>query len=415
MKNITGYTTDREAFTVFVLPNGLRCVHWRTNTPVSYCGIVVGAGSGLESIGNHGLAHFVEHTIFKGTAKRSSKQIASRMEAVGGELNAFTTKEETVIYTNAPVGYLTRSLELLSDLITASAFPGDELDKEREVVIEEIKSYLDTPADTVFDEFENRLFAGSSIGHPILGTEQSVMNLHRHDCLDWVKNRYVPQRMVLYCADPHPTAHIEAQVNKYFGFMHHEPLHTDVTVPADSGFNTRIDAGGHQAHTVMGCRVCSRYAQERFPLYLLNNYLGGPAMNSRLNLELRDKRGLVYTVESSVAPYFHTGAFEVYFGSDIDRTDDCIELVYKELNSLANKPLTEVALDRIKRQYIGQVLVSSDYKESRIIGLAKSLLYYNELHDLDYTASHIEGVTPQDVQQAACVVMNNCISHVTLF
>ncbi len=414
MEKNTVYT-DKEAFTVMVLANGLRCVHWRTTTPVSYCGVVAGAGSGLETAVGHGLAHFVEHTIFKGTAKRSSRQIASRMEVVGGELNAFTTKEETVIYTNAPVGYLSRSLELLSDLIAASSFPGDELDKEREVVIEEIKSYLDTPADTVFDEFENRLFEGSSIGHPILGTEQSVMNLHRHDCLRWVKERYVPQRMVVYCADPHPSAYIEAQVDKYFGFMHHTPLHDEVYLPTYSGFNTRIDDGGHQAHTVMGCRVCSRYDRNRFPLYLLNNYLGGPAMNSRLNLEMRDKRGLVYTVESSVVPYFDTGAFEVYFGSDIDHADHCIELVYKELKALAYKAVTTAALDRIKRQYMGQILVSSDYKESRIIGLAKSLLYYNELHGPDYTASHIADVTPGDMQQVARNVLETGMSYITLF
>lgn len=414
MKKNTDYT-DRDAFTVLVMPNGLRCVHWRTSTPVSYCGVVVGAGSGLETAACHGLAHFVEHTIFKGTARRTSRQIASRMEEVGGELNAFTTKEETVIYTNAPVGYLNRSLELLSDLVTAPAFPGDELDKEREVVIEEIKSYLDTPADTVFDEFENRLFEGSSIGHPILGTEQSVMNLHRHDCLRWVKERYVPGRMVIYCADPHPASYVEAQVNRYFGFMHHEPQGAEVYLPACGRFDIRMDDGGHQAHTVMGCRVCSRYAGERFPLYLLNNYLGGPAMNSRLNLEMRDRRGLVYTVESSVAPYFHTGAFEVYFGSDIDHADDCIRLVYRELKILADKGLAATALARVKRQYIGQVLVSSDYKESRIIGLAKSLLYYNELHGLDYTARHIADVTPDDVRQAARSVLETGLSHVTLF
>lgn len=415
MKKHIEYTPDREAFSVFVLANGLRCVHWRTHSQVSYCGIVVGAGSGLEPMANHGLAHFVEHTIFKGTARRSSKQIASRMETVGGELNAFTTKEETVIYTNAPVGYLPRSLELLSDLITASVFPGDELDKEREVVIEEIKSYLDTPADTVFDEFENRLFEGSSIGHPILGTEHSVRHLHRQDCLRWVKERYVPERMVVYCADPHPTPYIETQVNKYFGFMHHEPISPEMYLPAGSGFNARIDDGGHQAHTVMGCRVCSRYAPERFPLYLLNNYLGGPAMNSRLNLEMRDKRGLVYTVESSVVPYFNTGAFEVYFGSDIERTDDCIDLVCRELQLLADKSVSETTLERIKRQYIGQLLVASDYKESRIIGLAKSLLYYNELHDLDYTASRIERVGPMDFHEAAKSVLESGLSYITLF
>lgn len=398
-----------------VLANGLRCVHWRTTTPVSYCGVVVGAGSGLETAGCHGLAHFVEHTIFKGTAKRSSRQIASRMEEVGGELNAFTTKEETVIYTNAPVGYLRRSMELLSDLISASTFPGDELDKEREVVIEEIKSYLDTPADTVFDEFENRLFGGSSIGHPILGTEQSVMILHRHDCLRWVRERYVPERMVLYCADPHPASYIEAQANKFFGFMHHSPQLDEVHLPDATSFNERIDDGGHQAHTVMGCRVCSRYDRERFPLYLLNNYLGGPAMNSRLNLEMRDKRGLVYTVESSVMPYFNTGAFEVYFGSDIDHTDECIELVYKELKAIADKGLPAGTLARVKQQYTGQVLVSSDYKESRIIGLAKSLLYYNELHGLEYTAQHIADVALDDVQQAARRVLETGLSHVTLF
>lgn len=400
---------------VFTLPNGLKCVHWQTDGLVSYCGVAVNAGSRDEPEGKDGLAHFVEHTLFKGTEHRRAVHISNRMECIGGELNAFTGKEETILYTNAPTGYLERSFDLLSDIVAYSNFPGAELDCEREVVIEEINSYLDSPADLVFDDFEDTMFEGSRLGHNILGDEQSVDGLHREDCREFVDTFYIPRNMAIYCADPSEPDKVEALVSKYFS-----PLHFDGPLPqrqvpvVNAPFDDTDDQDGHQANTILGTRVFGRNDPRRYALMLLNNYLGGPAMNSRLNQELRDKRGFVYSADSSLALFSDCGVMEIYFACDPDRTEQCIRLTMREIEKLADTRMSAAAFERVKQQYAGQLQVSTDHRENRAMGLAKSLLYYGEIRDLAYSSERIMALTPEQMRAVAETLLSTRFSSLIL-
>lgn len=401
---------------IFTLSNGLRCVHWRLDGEVSYCGVAVNAGSRDEPTGKEGLAHFVEHTLFKGTSHRRAVHISNRMESVGGELNAFTGKEETMLYTNAPTGNLERSCDLLADIIGYSNFPGDELDKEREVVIEEINSYLDSPSDLVFDNFEDAIFAGSRLGHNILGDQHSVEGLHRADCRDFIDKFYVPSNMALYIADPSAHDKVEKIITRYFSFMHHAPAEADIRhQPAVAfPFNDIREQDGHQANTIVGTRTFGRRDERRYALMLLNNYLGGPSMNSRLNQELREKRGYVYSADSSLALFSDCGLLEIYFACDPDRVNQCRRIAMHELEKLASTTLTDTAFERMRRQFVGQLQVSTDNRENRAMQLAKSLLYYGAIHDIDHTRRHIMNLTAADIRREAESLLASKFSTLTL-
>lgn len=404
-----------ENYNIFTLSNGLRCVHWHTDGRVSYCGLVVNAGSRDDPEGKEGLAHFVEHTLFKGTTHRRAWHISNRMESVGGELNAFTGKEETVLFTNAPTGYLTRSFDLLADIIAYADFPGSELDREKEVVIEEINSYLDSPSDSVFDDFEDALFAGSSLGHNILGNENCVNAMHRQDCRDFIDTFYVPANMALYCTDPSAPDKVEALVEKYFGKLHHsKPQSKRRVPPVTPPFDTEDNQDAHQANTIVGTRIFGRRDPRRFALQLLTNYIGGPCMNSRLNLELREKRGFVYSADSSTALFSDCGVMEMYFACDPGHTKQCRRLALREIEKVADAAMPASAFERIRRQYAGQLQVSSDHRENRAMQLAKSLLYYNEIHDIDYTRQRIMELKAEDLRQMAQLLLNSQFSTLTL-
>lgn len=397
------------------LHNGLRTVCWHTDGLVSYIGIVVNAGSRDEDADKEGLAHFVEHTIFKGTEKRRSWQVSSRMETVGGELNAYTSKEETMIYTNAPAGYEERAMELLSDLVTSSVFPASEIDRERDVVIEEINSYLDSPSDSVYDEFEELAYAGSGLAHNILGTAESVRSLSGSDCRNFIDRFYTPSEMVVYCCSPVPASRLGKLLERYFGCMHFPSARRERFCPPPmEAFSLCRDRGNHQANTIIGARLFGRSNPRRFALFLLNNYLGGPCMNSRLNRELREKRGYVYTVDSSISLMSDTGLMLIYFGSDPSTVDKCRKIVFSELDRLAQSPMGDVAFERIKRQYCGQLLVSSDHRENRAMSLAKSLLYYGCLHDISTMAANIEAVTAEDMRAVAELLAPSLCSSLTI-
>ncbi|MDE5876162.1 MAG: insulinase family protein [Muribaculaceae bacterium] len=387
---------------IFTLPNGLRVVSLRSDSQVAYTGMAVNAGSRDELPDRQGLAHFVEHTIFKGTRSRRSYQIANRMEAVGGELNAYTSKEETLIYTNAPAGYTERAFELISDLISNSVFPQVEIDREREVVVEEIHSYLDSPSDAVFDEFDENIYAGSGLAHNILGTPESVRALTGTDCRAFIDRWYTPTNMVLYCVDPSPTERIERLALKHFGHLHFDATpHNRELPPKAIPFDIVRPGDNHQANTIIGARVFGRNDPRRFALFLLNNYLGGPCMNSRLNQELRDRRGLVYTVDSSVSLLSDTGVMLVYFGCDPANVARCRRLIDRELDRLAQSVLPLRTFEAAKRQYCGQLTVSTDHRESRAMSLGKSVLYYGEVHDANYTRERIMEVTPEQIREVA--------------
>lgn len=404
-----------QPYTVFTLPNGLRTVCWHTDGLVSYIGVVVNAGSRDEKSDLYGLAHFVEHTIFKGTGKRKSWQVSNRMEAVGGELNAYTSKEETMVYTNAPVGYEERAVELLADLISSSVFPAGEIDREKEVVIEEINSYLDSPADSVYDEFEELAYAGSGLAHNILGDVGSVRKLTGADCRSFIDSFYTPTEMVAYCCSPLDPGRVRKLVERHFGALHFtDTPRMRVAPPPMTPFELRRDRGNHQANTIIGARVFGRRDPRRFALFLLNNYLGGPCMNSRLNRELREKRGYVYTVDSSVSLMSDSGLLLVYFGCDPSTVGKCRRIVFNEIDRLAQSAMPESAFEKIKRQYCGQLLVSSDHRENRAMALAKSMLYYEEICDIASTADAIREVTPAQLREVAEILTPSACGMLTL-
>lgn len=397
------------------LVNGLRVVCRQRTGFVSYIGVVVNAGSRDEDREHEGLAHFVEHTIFKGTDKRRAWQISSRMETVGGELNAYTSKEETMVYTNAPAGNEDRALELLSDLITSSRFPMAEIDKEREVIVEEIYSYLDSPSERVYDEYEELAYKGSGLSHNILGTPESVREISSEDCRGFLDRFYKPDNMVLYCVTPMDDRDILRKVEKYFGSMKAETVvHSRITPPPMAHFDETRDNGTHQANTITGVRTFGRDDERRFALFLLNNYLGGPCLNSRLNRELREKRGLVYTVDSNVSLLSDTGLLLIYFGCDPKHVKKCRMLIEHELKQLCDIRMSDKTFEQVKRQYCGQLLSSSDHIENRAMSLGKSVLYYDKVHDIKTTTEKIMSVTATEMRDVAIQIFSPGLSTLTL-
>ena len=401
--------------TLITLPNGLRVVARQREGMVSYIGVVVNVGSRDEDEAHEGLAHFVEHTIFKGTDKRRAWQISSRMEIVGGEINAYTSKEETMVYTNAPAGYEDRALELLADLITSSRFPESEIEKESEVIIEEIYSYLDSPSERVYDEFEELAYAGSGLSHNILGTPDSVRKIQSDDCRDLLKKFYVPSNMVMYCVTPLPVNTILKKAEKYFGNISGNKVeHRRITPPSLTIFDRKNDNNTHQANTIMGARAFGRNDSRRFALFLLNNYLGGPCMNSRLNRELREKKGYVYAVDSNVGLLSDTGLLSIYFGCDPSNVNKCRKLILKEVAQLCDKRMSDMAFEKVKKQYCGQLCASSDHIENRAMSLGKSVLYFGEVHDIATTTGRIMEVTPEEMRDVAQFVFKDGLSTLTL-
>lgn len=404
-----------EKYDIFTLPNGIRLVVWQIKSLVSYFGTIVSTGSRDESPERQGLAHFVEHTIFKGTGKRKAWQISSRMESIGGELNAYTSKDETAVYTNAPAGHAERAIELVADLIADSRFPAEELEKEKDVVIEEIHSYEDSPADSVFDEFEELIYEGSGLEHNILGTPESVKALTSADCRAFIDSFYTPGEMTLYYAGADDPQRVARLVERHFSCLHFPAApRVRTTPPVREPFALQRDLGNHQANTIVGARTFGRLDPRRPALLLLNNYLGGPCMNSRLNRELRDRRGYVYTVESSVSMYEDTGSIFIYFGCDPDKVKKCIRLIHNELDRLVQSPLSEKALEAVKRQYCGQLTVTTDHRESRAMALAKSLMYFGDICDVEAMIDKVREVTPAQIREVAEMIAPCRCSSLTL-
>ena len=400
---------------ILELDNGLRVALRQHSGNVTYSGILVNAGSRDEPETLPGLAHFVEHTIFKGTEKRSSWHISNRMESIGGELNAYTFKEGTSVYTIAPTGYEERGVELIADLITHASFPAQELDKEREVIIEEINSYLDNPSESVFDQFEENIYRGSAIAHNILGTPESVRTITGGDCRSFIERYYNPENMVGYIATPADPKKVRRILEKHWGSLSRKGEHPRrPQPPVPEPFDIVKDENGHQAHTILGVRIFPRTDTRRFPLMLLNNYLGGPCMNSRLNQQLREKRGLVYTVDSFVNLLSDTGTMAIYFGTDRKSVDRCLRVIRTELDSLAQNRLSSRQLDKIKDQYCGQLLVSSDNRESMAMSLGKNLMFFNKMTDIPALAERLRDVTAEEIREVAELLSPALCSRITL-
>lgn len=385
------------------LPNGIRIVHEPNPINVAYCGYAVNAGTRDERENEQGMAHFVEHLIFKGTRKRHAWHILNRMENVGGDLNAYTNKEETVIYSAFLKEDFLRAAELLTDIVFNSTFPQNEIEKETEVIIDEIQSYEDSPAELIFDDFEELIFPDHPLGRNILGKPELLRNFRSKDALDFVGRYYKPDNLVFF-----------VQGNLDFNCIVRTMEKITANIPFGKVENYARQAPGpyvprqvtvhkdtHQVHVMTGGRGYSAYDERRTGLYLLNNILGGPGMNSRLNVALREKRGLVYNVESNLTSYTDTGTFCIYFGCDPDDADRCIELVQKELRKLREQPLTDSRLNAAKKQIIGQIGVSSDNFENNALDMAKCFLHYKHYESKEEVFRRIKALTAKQLQDIA--------------
>lgn len=388
--------------TCFSLDNGLRCVHRQVPGAADCCGVIIDAGSRDEPTPDQGLAHFVEHTIFKGTSRRKSWHIINRMESVGGELNAYTTKESTAVYTLAPRGNLARSVELLADLIASSSFPAAELDKEREVVADEIDSYLDMPSEAVIDEFDELFFAGNPLAHNILGTEKTVATFKSADCRRWLDTRYSPSRMVFFYSGAMNVRQVAQCVSRHFSALNRTEHPLMRTQPdAVAPFDAERPVGSHQAHTLMGCPIGGMGSDDRFAMSLLTNIVGGPGMNSLLNVALRERRGLVYNVEAMTTRYTDCGVFAVYFGCDHADTRQCTDLTLDIISSLRTQPLTPRRLLAAKRQFAGQLALASENRENDALAMGKAVLYHGSVLEPSEMRRRIDELTADDLYRCA--------------
>ena len=396
------------------LPNGLRLVHLMTRNQVAWCGLAINAGSRDELDGHFGLAHFVEHTIFKGTKHRRAWHILNRMERVGGELNAYTTKEGTMLYSVFPEQHLSRAIDLLADLVQWSVFPQEELDRERDVVLEEAASYRDTPSDAVYDDFEDLLFTGSELGHNILGRKEDLERLTSDDCMRYLKTLYVPSNMAFFTVGPERSERVFSLAEKHFGPMSHTlaPRHRECPQETEP-FKQVINIGTHQAHTIVGARVPDMSHPLRYALMLLNNILGGPGMNSLLNVELRERRGYVYTVESTLSMLSDCGWMEIYLGCDPDDVRSSLRVIERITSRLSQDLLPERRLDAYKKQYCGQLVVAADSTEFMAMRAGRGLLYHGKVTTIDETIDHIQAVTPYEIAQAATFLHGSRLSSLT--
>lgn len=385
-----------------VLKNGLKIIHQQIPAKAAWCGLILGVGSRDERTEEEGIAHFIEHVIFKGTEKRKAYHILSRIEDVGGELNAYTTKEDTCIYASFLPKDYERALELFSDIVFNSVFPEKEIEKEKEVVIDEINSYKDSPGELIFDDFEELIYQDYPIGRNILGSEQAVKGLNREKIQEFVKRNYHPGRMVISSIGDIPFEKLVRLIERYFGEVpaNETPLvrlRPELYVPQTKviGMDT------YQNHCVVG-NVAYDYTQDnRLALSLLVNILGGTGMNSRLNLNIREKYGLAYNVEAAYTPYSDTGVFTVYFGCDADDLDKCLRLCRKEMAILCGEPLGNMQLHKAKNQMIGQITLSSENYENMMLSIGKSFLIYGKVDELDTICSEVSHISPELLWQVA--------------
>lgn len=384
------------------LPNGLRIVCRPSLSNIAYCGFAVDAGTRDEAENEQGMAHFVEHLIFKGTRKRKAWHILNRMEAVGGDLNAYTNKEEMVVYSAFLSEDMPRAVELLADIVFNSIFPQREIERETEVIIDEIQSYEDNPAELIFDDFEDMVFRGHPLGRNILGRPEQLRQFRTSDVLAFTKRLYHPSNMVFFYQG-------KVDFKKLVRLL--EKLTADI--PAGEVKDQRtppplyipehlvISKDTHQAHVMLGSRGYDAYNDKRTALYLLNNILGGPGMNSRLNVALRERRGLVYNVESNLTSYTDTGVFCIYFGTDPEDVDTCLKLTYKELKRMRDVKMTSSQLAAAKKQLIGQICVASDNFENNALSMAKTFLHYNKFENLPELCERIGTLTADNVLEVA--------------
>ncbi|MBQ8239642.1 MAG: insulinase family protein [Bacteroides sp.] len=389
-------------YNIHTLSNGLRIIHAPNQSAVAYCGFAVDAGTRDEADHEQGMAHFVEHLLFKGTKKRHAWHILNRMENVGGDLNAYTNKEETIVYSAFLAEHFPRAVELLADIVFHSTFPQQEIDKEVEVIIDEIQSYEDSPSELIFDDFEELLFPNHPLGRNILGKPDLLHQFKSEDALRFTSRYYRPENVIFFVQGnvdfkrvvrlvERATADVAPSTESY------SRRRPDLYVPR----SLTLHRDTHQAHVMIGSRGYDAHDEKRTALYLLNNILGGPGMNSRLNVSLRERSGLVYNVEANLTSYTDTGVFCIYFGTEHDHVDRCIRLVKKELKRLCEKPLSTNQLNAAKKQIIGQIGVARDNAESTALGMAKTFLHYNKMDDPQEVFQRIEALTSKELWEVS--------------
>lgn len=388
------------------LPNGLRIIHLPSSSPVVYCGYGINAGTRNELHGEEGVAHFCEHTTFKGTEHRRAWHIINCLETVGGDINAFTNKEDTVYYAAILKEHTAKAVDLLSDIVFHSRYPQAEIDKEIEVICDEIESYNDSPAELIYDLFENIIFAGHPLGHNILGEASQLRTYTTETALAFTSRYYKPQNAIFFAYGDIDFKRLVSLLKRTTkGFLASSPVIGDAGIvaplPPYKPQEKIIDKGTHQAHVMIGNRAYSVHDERRMALYLLNNILGGPGMNARLNLSLRERHGLVYTVESSMVSYSDTGVWCVYFGCDPHDVARCRRLVMKELQRVTEKPLSTAQLNAAKRQIKGQLGVACDNRESFALDFGKSFLHYGWEKDIHNLFKRIDALTAEQIQQVA--------------
>ena len=431
-------------YNTHTLDNGLRIIHLPSDSKVVYCGYQINAGTRNEEPGEEGLAHFCEHVTFKGTERRKAWHILNCLESVGGDLNAYTNKEGTVYYSAILKEHIARAVDLLSDIVFHSVYPQAEIDKEVEVICDEIESYNDSPAELIYDEFENILFKGSSLGHNILGTAEQVRSFTTEDALRFTRKLYRPDNAIFFAYGDIDFKKLVKLVGRALadddsGKLAEEDCHADFADGADfsggtgfagdensitteksvssvksvgpknypsvgeeiTGQTIVMQKNTHQAHVMIGTRAYDVNDDRRMPLYLLNNILGGPGMNAKLNLALREHNGLVYTVESTMVAYGDTGTWSIYFGCDEHDIKRCLRLVRKELDRMMEKPLSDSQLKAAKKQIKGQIGVACDNRENFALDFGKSFLHYGWEKNVDCLYEQVEAITSQQIQDVA--------------
>ena len=405
-------------YNTYTLDNGLRIIHLPSDSKVVYCGYQINAGTRNEEPGEEGLAHFCEHVTFKGTERRKAWHILNCLESVGGDLNAYTNKEGTVYYSAILKEHIARAVDLLTDIVFHSVYPQAEIDKEVEVICDEIESYNDSPAELIYDEFENIIFKDSPLGHNILGTAEQVRSFKTEDALRFTRKLYRPDNAIFFAYGDIDFKKLVRLLKKSFLSEERRVKSEKFNSPEaqaqfniqHSTFNTQHSFEGqtivmqkntHQAHVMIGTRAYDVNDSRRMPLYLLNNMLGGPGMNAKLNLALREHNGLVYTVESTMAAYGDTGIWSIYFGCDEHDVKRCLRLVRKELDKFMQKPLSEAQLKAAKKQIKGQVGVACDNRENFALDFGKSFLHYGWEKNVDRLYEQVDEITAEQIQAVA--------------
>ena len=397
-----------QEFETYTLPNGIKGIHRRVRSSVTHCALVVNAGTRDEQSHEYGLAHFAEHAIFKGTKRRKAYQINCRLENRGGELNAYTTKEDTTIHATTLRSDFSKAVELIADVAFSSTFPEHELQKEREVIVDEINTYKDSPADMIFDTFEDLIFAGSELGHNILGTKAALMRHTSESIKRFVERTHTTDQMVFSSIGNMSVKSVQSIAAKYL--VEQPSTKRDfkrITPVGVEPFERIVNKHTHQTHCIIGARAYDINDEKRLPLSLLVNILGGPSANSRLNTVLREKNGLSYNTEAVYTPYNDCGMVAIYFSSDHHNADLCRELIDKELQALRTTPPTARRMAMIKRQFLAQMAISMENNEGYMLGAGKSYLVHDEIDTLEEVYRKVSAVTAEQITEVAEEIFAN--------